>query len=181
MNSTNFVRNSGFFLWLFTLMLVSGCASRSGSSASSHSSNPHRVIDVALEEMGACLKTIQKGHKALCANQLYTRINSGISDSDSDKAPSLTAVTKMHTLLTKFDRGEITAPQEMQNGMRQISSELSVDLQRARYYSAAHRQIESRRQRELFQEAQRLLSPTNSNLQTCRPAPGYGPGTMVCQ
>jgi hypothetical protein len=174
MNSTHFVRNSGLLLCFITLTLVSGCASRSGS-------NPNRLIDAALQETGACLNRTPRGNKAQCASQLYTRINSGFSDSDSDKAPSLTAVTKMHTLFSKFDRGEITSTQEMQNGMRQISSELSLDLQRARYYSAAQREMESRRQRQLFQEAQRLLSPTTSNVLTCRPAPGYGPGTAVCQ
>jgi hypothetical protein len=87
----------------------------------------------------------------------------------------------MHRLFAKYDRGEITSSEDMQNDMRQITQELTLDLQRAEYYSAAQNEIESRRQRQLFQEAQRLLSPTTSNLRTCQPAPGYSPGTMVCQ
>jgi hypothetical protein len=178
MNPTRFIRNYGVLLCLIALIFATGCASSGGSNTGTHSG---RQIDTALDDMGACLKSTPKGNKAQCANQLYMRINSGLSDSDPDKAPSLTAVTKMHTLFAKFDRGEITASQDMQNGMRQITNELTIDLQRARYYSAAQREMESRRQRQLFQEAQRLLSPTNSNLLTCRPAPGYSPGTAVCQ
>lgn len=186
MNSTRFVRNSGIFLCLVTLFFVTGCANRGGSYAGSSSgSNVEtrrgQTMDVALEEMGTCLKSTPKGSKANCANQLYSRINSGLSDSEPDKAPSLTAVTKMHTLFSKFDRSEITSPQDMQNGMRQIFNELKIDIQRARHYSAAQQEMESRRQRQLFQEAQRLLAPTNSNVLTCRPAPGYAPGTSVCQ
>jgi hypothetical protein len=174
MNSTRFVRNSGIFLCLITLFFAAGCASSGGSYSG-------RQIDAALQDMGACLKNTPKGNKSQCASQLYTRFNSGLSDSDPDKAPTLNAVTKMHRLFTRFDRGEITASEDMQNGMRQISNELKIDLQKARYYSAAQNEIESRRVRQMFQEAERLASPTNSNLRTCRPAPGYSPGTMVCQ
>jgi hypothetical protein len=178
MISTRFVRSSGIFLCLITLIFAAGCASRGGSNTATLSG---RQIDVAMQNMKACLTSTPKGNKAQCASQLYTRLSSGLSDDDPGKAPSLTALTKMHRLFAKYDRGEITSSEDMQNDMRQITQELTLDLQRAEYYSAAQNEIESRRQRQLFQEAQRLLSPTTSNLRTCQPAPGYSPGTMVCQ
>jgi len=162
-------------------LVLTGCANRGGSNAGRQVSSPERTIDLALEEMGNCLKSTPKGNKAQCANQLYSRINSGISDSDPDKAPGLTMVTKIYTLLSKFDRGEITSPQDMQNGMRQIVNETAMDAQRARYYSAAQGEMESRRQRQLFQDAQRLLAPVQSPVQTCTPAFGAPPGTLVCR
>jgi hypothetical protein len=137
-------------------------------------------MDAALQAMGTCLDVTSQGNKAQCASQLYTRVNSGLSDSDPDKAPSLKLITRMYSLLTRFDRNEISWS-EVQNGARQFANELKIDLQRARYYSAVQNEMESRRIRQLFQEAERLASPTNSNLRTCRPAPGYGPGAAFCK
>ena len=175
MSSTRFVRSSGIFLCLIALVFTAGCAS------SGRSNSNRQIEETAMSEVGTCLKTTPKGNIAQCARQLYTMLNSRLPDSEPDKVPLLISVTKLFTLFTKFDRGEITSNQEMQYGISQISNELKLDQQRARYYSAAQSEMESRRIRQLFQEAERLASPTNSNLRTCRPAPGYSPGTMVCQ
>ena len=152
-----------------------------GFNRGGSSSNPHRVIEMALAEQDQCLMGAQKGNKRQCVKQLYSRINSGISDSDPEKAPALTAITKMYTLYTKYDRNEITSQQDLQNGLRQIGNELAMDLQRARYISAAQGEMESNRQRQLFQEAQRLLAPVQSPVRTCSPAMGAPPGTLVCR
>jgi hypothetical protein len=152
-----------------------------GSNIGGSSSNPQRVIEMALAEQDRCLMGAQKGNKRQCVNQLYSRINSGIPDSDPEKAPALNAVTKMYTLYTKYDRSEITSQQDMQNGLRQIGNELAMDLQRARYISAVQGEMESNRQRQLFQEAQRLLAPGQSPVRTCSPAMGSPPGTLVCR
>jgi hypothetical protein len=161
-----------FFVMTIALTLVAGCAS---------SSNPHRIIEVALAEQDQCLMSAQKGNKRQCVNQLYSRINTGIPDSDPEKAPALTAVTKMYTVYSKYDRGEIPSHQDLQNGLRQIGNELAIDLQRARYISAVQGEMESNRQRQLFQEAQRLLAPVQSPVQKCTRAFGAPPGTLVCR
>ena len=152
-----------------------------GSNRGGSSSNPHRIIEVALAEKDHCLMSAQKGNKRQCVNQLYSRINAGIPDSDPDKAPALTAVTKMYTVYSKYDRGEISSDQDLQNGLRQIGNELAMDLQRARYISAVQSEMESTRQRQLFQEAQRILAPVQSPVQTCTRAFGAPPGTLVCR
>jgi hypothetical protein len=175
MSSTRFVRRSGIFFCLIALVFAAGCAS------SGRSNSNRQIEDTAIREMGTCLKSTPRGNLAQCARQLYSLLNSRLSDSDPDKVPLLISATKMLTLFTRFDRGELTSKQEWDNGLDQISNELKLDQQRARYYSAAQSEMESRRIRQMFQEAERLLSPTNGNLRTCRPAPGYSPGTMVCQ
>jgi hypothetical protein len=170
-------------IWLAigSIAMLAGCANRGNSSSSGRAASPERIVEYAMDEFGQCIKATPKGSKAQCATNFYTRINLGIDDSDPDKAPALRGVTKMYTLISKFDRGEITAVQDMQNGMRQISSELEMDLQRSRYYSQAQRASESQRQRQMFLDAQRLLSPVQSPMQTCSPANGAPPGTLICR
>lgn len=160
---------------------TSAQSSSRGGNSGGLSSNPHRIIEVALKEQDQCMNGAQKGNKRQCVNQLYSRINAGIPDSDPEKAPALTAVTKMYTVYSKYDRGEITSHQDLQNGLRQIGNELAMDLQRARYISAVQSEMESKRQRQLFQEAQRLLAPVQSPVRTCSPAMGASPGTLVCR
>ena len=131
MSSTRFVRRSGIFFCLIALVFAAGCAS------SGRSNSNRQIEDTAIREMGTCLKSTPKGNIAQCARQLYSLLNSRLSDSEPDKVPLLISATKLLTLFTKFDRGEITSNQEMQNGISQISNELKLDQQRARYYSAA--------------------------------------------
>jgi hypothetical protein len=170
-------------IWLAigSIVMLAGCANRGNSNSSGRAASPERIVQYAMDEFEQCFKATPKGSKAKCATNFYSRINLGIDDSDSDKAPALRGVTKMYTLISKFDRGEITAVQDMQNGMRQISSELEMDLQRSRYYSQAQRASESQRQRQLFLDAQRLLAPVQSPMQTCSPANGAPPGTLICR
>jgi hypothetical protein len=169
-----------FLLGITLPMVLSGCANK-GANAVSHSSNPERVIQNSLKEFDMCINNTPKGNQIQCANQLYTRLNSSIRNSAPEKTPALMAANKLYTLFSTSDRGEISSPQELQNRVRLIMNEMAMDVQKARYFSDAQDEIERRRQQQLFQDAQRFLAPVQSPVQTCTPAYGAPPGTLVCR
>ena len=96
-----------YYVFLISIVaLLSGCANNGNRYSGGDSNSPDRLIDFAFQETGNCLQVKAVGSKAQCANQLYSRINNGIVDSDPDKAPVLRAVTRMFSLCQNLIAGK---------------------------------------------------------------------------
>lgn len=163
----------GFLATMF--LLIAGCAAQQAA-------RDERAADSIVTRLKSCVSVNQGGGTtAKCALQMYESINAEISDSNPDKGPVLVMARKLYTIFLKSDRNEYRSNDDRRIAVMAAYDELRVDLQRARALSSMQAAAEAQRQQQLFQQAQRLLSPTPQNMLHCRQAPGTAPGTMVCQ
>jgi len=150
--------------------------------AAQQAARDDRAGESILATLRSCMDT-SSGSKtaAPCALQFYESINANISDSNPEKGPILVMARKLYAVLLKSDRGEFRSSEERRLALMVVHDEFRADLQKARLLSEMQLAAEAQRQRQLFLEAQRQLSPRTSTVLQCERA-RYGPsGTIICQ
>ena len=133
-----------------------------------------RAVGEILNRNGNCFSSS-------CMLNVMRQLNAVIPNSDPQKGPAIMAFQKLYGLALKVERGQISNRGEIESQRMGILAELQMNMQRANAISSMQRAAEMQQQRQMLQEAQSLLSPTNNSTLTCRPAMGAPPGTTVCQ
>jgi hypothetical protein len=165
-----------FFITLNTLVLlffILGCTSTQRVDS--------RVGAEIGEKLGNCLNTTSQTEISICAKEMFIEINQRIPDSDPSKPAGLNSARKMFELLRQFEEGRINS-KDMQSGFMRIANESRQESMQAEQKAAELVAAESRRRRELFLNAHRILSQPYSNtpVMTCTPQAGLQNGTFVC-
>jgi len=133
------------------------------------------------EKLGNCLNISSQTEISICAKEMFIDINLRIPDSDPSKPAGLNAARKMFELLRQFEEGKINS-KDMQSGFMRIVNESKEESMQAEQKAAEVLAAESRRRRELFLTAHRILSQPYSNtpVMTCSPQTGLQNGAFLC-
>ena len=154
-------------------ILVSGCAVHQGVDSS--------VYEQSWRNLATCTSTARRDSISYCTVSLIDEIQKKIPNSDPSKPMAMRMAYRMHELLQKVEKGDISQRDAAEQWTR-IVQETRQDAAQAAQMEAQVNAADSDRRRALLLNAQQILTQpySNTSVINCSPQRGAPSGTFYC-